>query len=162
MKQHIFIRLLSLMLASVMVLGLIPGASAASSEVQWKKSRTELIPDRSDRLVTDQIHTPDPYKPTDLVRVSIVLEDTPTLKAGYSTQDIAHNGDARAYDLALKQAQADMADAIGHTEEAAHYRALYEQEKKIFQERYVNEDGSLIRHEQTAALYALFLDLLPL
>ena len=55
----------------------------------------------------------------------------------------------------------DMAEALGETEAAAHYRTIYEREKKIFQERYVAEDGSLLRWEQTALLYALYLDLLP-
>lgn len=56
---------------------------------------------------------------------------------------------------------ADMAEAIGETEAAAHYMEIYEREKAIFQELYVAEDGSLKRYEQTALLYALYLDLLP-
>jgi len=56
---------------------------------------------------------------------------------------------------------ADMAEAIGDTQAAAHYREAYEREKAIFQERFVKEDGSLTRFEQTAMLYALYLDLLP-
>ena len=56
---------------------------------------------------------------------------------------------------------ADMATAIGDTAAATHYMGIYEREKQIFQERFVNEDGSLTRYEQTAQLYALYLDLLP-
>ena len=56
---------------------------------------------------------------------------------------------------------ADMATAIGDTEAATHYMGIYEREKQIFQEQFVNEDGSLTRYEQTAQLYALYLDLLP-
>ncbi len=56
---------------------------------------------------------------------------------------------------------ADMANAIGDTEAAAHYQSIYEREKQIFQQRFVKEDGSLTRFEQTAQLYALYLDLLP-
>ena len=112
MKQQMHIRLLSLMLAAVLVLGLIPGASAAPGGLRWKKSPVEPVTDRSDRLVPSQIRTPDPTKPTDSVRVSIVLEDAPTLMAGYATEGIAENADARAYDLSLLAHQQDMATAI--------------------------------------------------
>ena len=112
MKQQMHIRLLSLMLAAVLVLGLIPGASAAPGGLRWKKSPVEPVTDRSDRLVPSQIQTPDPTKPTDSVRVSIVLEDAPTLMAGYATEGIAENADARAYDLSLLARQQDMASAI--------------------------------------------------
>ena len=112
MKQQMHIRLLSLILAAVLVLGLIPGASAAPGGLRWKKSPVEPVTDRSDRLVPSQIRTPDPTKPTDSVRVSIVLEDAPTLMAGYATEGIAENADARAYDLSLLAHQQDMASAI--------------------------------------------------
>ena len=54
-----------------------------------------------------------------------------------------------------------MAEALGKTEDAARYQALYETEKTLYQSLYVNEDGSLLRSEQTPCLYALYLDLLP-
>jgi hypothetical protein len=56
---------------------------------------------------------------------------------------------------------ADMAQAIGDTDAAAHYQAVYEEEKAFFQSLYVQEDGSLSRSEQTPCLYALYLNLLP-
>ena len=112
MKQHKHIRLLSLILAAVMVLGMAPGASAAPGGLRWKKSRVEPVTDLSDRLIPSQIQTPDPIAPTDSVRVSIVLEDAPTLMAGYSTEGIAKNTEARAYDQALLAQQQDMAAAI--------------------------------------------------
>ena len=43
MKQHKHIRLLSLILAAVMVLGLAPVASAAPGGLRWKKSRVEPV-----------------------------------------------------------------------------------------------------------------------
>ena len=55
----------------------------------------------------------------------------------------------------------DMAQAIGDTEAAAHYRAVYEKEKALFQKNYVLPNGKLTRSEQTACLFALYLDLLP-
>lgn len=55
----------------------------------------------------------------------------------------------------------EMAEAIGHYDEAERYTALYETEKEYFQSMYVRSDGRLKRQEQTACLYALYLDLLP-
>ena len=112
MKKHLFNRLLSLVLAAVMVLGLFPAVSAAPTGLRWEKTDVDVSWDRSDRLVPEEIHGMTPYKPTDLVRAAIVLEDAPTLKAGYSTQGIGTNTDARAYDLGLQKAQRDLADRI--------------------------------------------------
>jgi len=57
---------------------------------------------------------------------------------------------------------AEMAEAIGKEDEAARYRALYEEEKAYFIEQYVHAStGTLKRGEQTVCLYALYLDLLP-
>lgn len=63
-----------------------------------------------------------------------------------------------AWDALLMQ---QMAAALGKTEDAAKYAALYETEKAYFIERFVREDGSLTSSKQTACLYALYLDLLP-
>ena len=55
----------------------------------------------------------------------------------------------------------DMAQALGKPEAAAHYRGVYEEQKALFQERWVHKSGVLQRGEQTAYLYALYLDLVP-
>lgn len=55
----------------------------------------------------------------------------------------------------------EMAAALGKTEDAAKYAALYETEKEYFIQQFVKEDGSLTTPQQTALLYALYLDLLP-
>ena len=112
MKKHLFNRLLSLVLAAVMVLGMFPAVSAAPAGLRWKKSDVDVSWDKADRLTEDEIHTMTAHKPTDLVRVSIVLEDAPTLKMGYSTQGIGSNAEAKAYDRDLKKAQDTVADAI--------------------------------------------------
>ena len=112
MKKHLFNRLLSLVLAAVMVLGMFPAVSAAPAGLRWKKSDVDVSWDMTDRLTEDTIHTQTAHKPTDLVRVSIVLEDAPTLKMGYSTLGIGSNAEAKAYDRDLKKAQDTMADAI--------------------------------------------------
>ena len=112
MTKHPMNRLLSLVLAAVMVLGLFPAVSAAPSNVSWKQSRVDVSWDKTDRLVGEELNTMDVHKPTDMVRVSILLEDAPTLKMGYSTMGIGANAAARAYDRELRKVQDTMAAAI--------------------------------------------------
>ena len=112
MKKHLFTRLLSLALAAVMVLGMFPAVSAAPAGLRWEKSDVDASWDKTDRLVEEEIHGQTAHKPTEMVRVSIVLEDASTLKAGYSTQDIGSNAAALAYDRDLQKVQDNMAKAI--------------------------------------------------
>ena len=112
MKKHLFNRLLSLVLAAVMVLGMFPAVHAESVSLRWEKSDVDVSWDKSDRLFEDELHSQTAHKPTDMVRVSIVLEDAPTLKMGYSTMGIGSNADAMAYDLELQKHQDSMAKVI--------------------------------------------------
>ena len=105
MRKHLFTRIFSLVLAAVMVLGLLPGVSAEPAGLRWKKSDVEISWGKADRQIPDELHGMSPYKPTDSVRVFIVLEGTSTLKAGYSTMSIGSNPDARAYDLQFQKVQ---------------------------------------------------------
>ena len=112
MKKHLLNRLLSLVLVAVMVLGMFPAVSAAPA-LRWEKSDVEVSWDRSDRLAEDTTETAETaHKPTDTVRVSIVLEDAPTIKAGYATMDIGSNAEALAYDLDLQKVQKTMEKTI--------------------------------------------------
>ena len=111
MKLHHRVRLLSLVLAAVMVLGLLPGADAAPAGLRWKRSHVPITPDLSDRLIPQEVHTPDEFRPTDLVRVSIVLEDEPTLRSGFCAADIS-SPDALAYDRSLRKTQEQLARTI--------------------------------------------------
>ena len=112
MRKHLCNRLLSLVLAAVMVLGLFPAVSAAPVGLRWKESDVEVSWDKADRLSGDQLRDQTAHKPTDMVRVSIVLEDAPTLKAGYATKDIGSNAEALRYDLDLQKVQQTMARTI--------------------------------------------------
>ena len=112
MRKHLFNRLLSLVLAAVMVLGMFPAVHADSVSLRWEKSDVDVSWDKSDRLSKEEIHSQTAHKPTDMVRVSIVLEDAPTLKMGYSTMGIGSNADAMAYDLELQKHQDSMAKVI--------------------------------------------------
>ena len=55
----------------------------------------------------------------------------------------------------------EMADATGRPDDARHYAEVYGKQKKFFIETYVNEDGTVKLSQQTAALFALKLRLLP-
>ena len=68
---------------------------------------------------------------------------------------------AAAYYAWDAQMMSEMAAAVGKVSDTEKYKALYEAEKQYFIDRYVKSDGSLRRSEQTACLYALYLDLLP-
>lgn len=56
---------------------------------------------------------------------------------------------------------AEMADAIGHKNEAKKYRAQFERTRTAFIKKYMNEDGSINVRTQTAQALALFADLVP-
>jgi hypothetical protein len=56
---------------------------------------------------------------------------------------------------------AQMAEAIGENEDSERYRNVYRLQKSYFVSTYVNEDGTVKLPYQTAALFALKLELLP-
>lgn len=68
---------------------------------------------------------------------------------------------AMAYYATDAQMMAEMAQAIGKTEDAEKYTVRYGEIKQAFQDRFVNADGSLKKTQQTAYLMALKADLLP-
>ena len=102
MKKHLFNRLLSLVLAAVMVLGMFPAVSAAPAGLRWEKTDLDVSWDRTDRLAQDDLHDQTAHKPTDMVRVAIVLEGVPTVTAGYATMGLGSNADGIEYDLNLQ------------------------------------------------------------
>ena len=110
MRRNPANRLLALVLALVMVLGLVPVSGAAAGLV-WNETDLAVQPDQSHRLVNDSEKT-EPYAPADTVRVSIVLEDAPTAGAGFATKGIALDGKAAAYDQALVRTQKAMEQTI--------------------------------------------------
>ncbi len=112
MKKHLFPRLLSLILAIAMVASFaVPVHAAPSNGISWKESDRQVSLDGSDRLA--EISTEESkYLPTDVVRVSIVLEDKPTVQAGFSTMDIAQNAEAMAYSAGLQAKQETVAQKI--------------------------------------------------
>ena len=111
MKKHRFMRRISLILALVMVLGAFPAVRAEQAGVTWRESGITVSPDLS-HLTAEAEPEGELSRPTDMVRVSIVLEEKPTVQAGFSTQGIGQDRDARAYDAALLARQQELARTI--------------------------------------------------
>ena len=111
MKNHRFKRILSLILVAALLAGFyVPGAQAASTGLSWKETDQPIRHDLSHREVEKKDEPT--HQPGDVVRVSIVLEDKPTIQAGFGTRDIAGNAEALAYGNSLKAKQDDLAAAI--------------------------------------------------
>ena len=109
--NHLFQKMMSLVLALTMVFGLLPTVQAEDSGLRWKESDVTVRPDHSHRLVQNNDGGAG-YSPNDLVRVSIVLTEKPTLRTGVSVAGIAANAQAQAYNKRLKERQHRVAEAI--------------------------------------------------
>ncbi len=56
---------------------------------------------------------------------------------------------------------AEMAEALGKTEDANYYQKLFENIKKAFAEKYISKDGKTTGDSQTSYALALYFDLYP-
>ena len=111
MKLHQFKRLLSLLLVAALLIGFyVPTAQAASTGLSWKETDRQIRLDNTDRIADTQVE--EKYRPADVVRVSIVLEDKPTIQAGYATRNIVGNAEAMTYSSQLKAKQEALAQTI--------------------------------------------------
>ena len=109
-KHHLLKRFLSLVLVVALLAGYVPSVQAAPT-LSWKESDIVATPDLSHRKAETAAEE-SKYNPTDLVRVSIVLEDKSTVQAGYATMNIAQNAEAMAYSRSLQAKQETMAQTI--------------------------------------------------
>ena len=114
-KTHPAKRILSLLLVFAMIFALYMPARAASgandSKASFKKVDTTVSADLSKRVAETAEEEP-AYGPKEKVRVSIVLEDKPTVQAGYAIEGIAQNQAAVAYRDKLEDKQESMAQQI--------------------------------------------------
>ena len=114
MKKRLSTRLLSLLLVAALLMGLASPAAAFSNKssvtiTQVDNSAVSVNPlTRED----EELNTMDEYSDTEIVRVSIVLEKASTIRAGFSTMDIANNEAAMAYRADLKNEQVSMVQRI--------------------------------------------------
>ena len=94
MKKQMLKRIICWLLVVCMVLPFVPAADAAA-RVRWEKTDLEIAPGHSDRKV--QKDGAEVRGDSELVRVSIVLEEPSTVEKGYATMGIAANTEAMAY-----------------------------------------------------------------
>ncbi len=120
MKRNAALRRISLLLVLALVLGLFPAVRAEAPGVTWHESGQTVEADLSGRLAPDSTEVTG--MESRIVRVSIILEEKPTVQAGFATMGIARNAGAMAYDAALLRRQQEMAQVISR--EALGGRAL--------------------------------------
>jgi len=109
MKKHLTARLVSMLLVVAMLIGFaVPVSRVSAAPVDRTKLNIEKIDangftleglDTTDELEIDSIPEHDDK---DIVRVSIVLDRSSTIEAGFSTLDIAQNTEAMAYRQSLQ------------------------------------------------------------
>ena len=116
MKAHLTKRVLSLMLAIAMVLSLAAPAAATGTgnAVRFTKSSAASSLEVLGKTAATEQSAPI-HADTDLVRVSIVLEDASTLHSGFSTMNVAESAEAMAYRAELKARQEDLTAKIERT-----------------------------------------------
>ncbi len=109
MKKQFVTQFLSLMLVLAMVAGFAVPVNA--SDISWKETDVQVSLDLSDREV-QQIEKEPIHNANDMVRVSIVMEDKPTVQMGYPVVGIAQNAAAVRYSDSLLRNQETMAQKI--------------------------------------------------
>ena len=116
MKKHLNKRLLSLVMAFCMLLSLAaPVAAAPASKVSFTQIDNSAVTADLLTKADDDLNTMSDYVDTDVVRVSIFLEDQSTIMAGFTTDSIAANSQAMVYRANLKEKQAETTAAIEKT-----------------------------------------------
>jgi alpha-L-rhamnosidase len=80
------------------------------------------------------------------------------LTTGAKTSDDFIASSFYGYDALL---MAEMADALGKADRAAHYRSVFQEIKAAFGKRYLKPDGSTTEGTQTALALGLYFDLYP-
>ena len=114
--KHLNKRLLSLVMAFCMLLSLAaPVAAAPASKVSFTQIDNSAVTADLLTKADDDLNTMSDYVDTDVVRVSIFLEDQSTIMAGFATDSIAANSQAMAYRANLKDKQAETTAAIEKT-----------------------------------------------
>ena len=115
MKTRLSSRVLSLVLVVALLAGMVVPVHAVGPKsdvtfTQVDNSAVSVNPLKPS--VDDELHTMDEYLDTEFVRVSIILNKASTIKAGFSTMDIADNRAAMVYRAVLKAEQTDLVHRI--------------------------------------------------
>ena len=107
MKKCIGSRVLSLLLVLAILWGFAVPANAESAQsVSLDFKETSGISPQFQQDPVEEIAEQPEYAPTDVVRVSIVMDKKSTLEVGYSTANIVQNAQAMSYRATLRDEQA--------------------------------------------------------
>lgn len=118
-KLSLAARLFSLVLAAAMLFSLASpvGAVGSGDTLRYEKVDNRAVSASLLQPLQEEAEETAAYADTDMVRVSIVLENASTLEAGFSTANIAANAAAMNYRKGLRDSQTAMTAAI---EKATH------------------------------------------
>lgn len=117
MDKKVWKRLLAVLLSAALLIGAMPVAFAAEAEEggewTWKQTDNGTVTATLDRKAVAEKEEEPPYEDGEMVRVSIVLEDKPTLERFPRVADgeIASNTAAKTYRSKLQAQQ----DAVANT-----------------------------------------------
>ncbi len=114
MEKNLLNRLLSLMLVAAILLGFAIPVRAAeqSATVHFQQVDNSVVSETlpgHEPVTSSQEET---YAPTDVVRVSVVLDKESTAAAGFEMKDVAHNASAMAYRQELQSQQKKVTASI--------------------------------------------------
>ena len=112
MRKHFTSRLISMLLVVALLMGFfVPMNVTAADGVNFFQTDNSAVsnPLRPQQADSEQATV---YADEDIVRVSIILLDTPTLQAGFSTDGISNDAAAMTYRAQLKENQATVTARI--------------------------------------------------
>ena len=114
MKKHLSARLLSWLLVFAMLAGFAVPVNAAGQNAKVTFTQVDNSAVSASLLNKADENTADTqtYADTDVVRVTIVLKEQPTIGAGFSVQGIAQNAEAMRYREKLQDRQAAVTASI--------------------------------------------------
>ena len=115
MKQNRSVRLLSLLLVVILLVGTVAPAGAVGSaavHVTFTQVDNSAVSADLRSGAEEQKTETAAYADTDMVRVSIFLAERATIDAGFSAAQIAQNEQAMAYRADLQQQQAAVTASI--------------------------------------------------
>ncbi len=111
MKTKIMQRLLAVFVVLCMVAVWAVPTSATGTKDFWQVDNDRVSASLNGKEPVD-VAEEEKYAPTDIVRVSIVMDKAGALEAGFDAEDIANNDDAMNYRNELKKAQNAMVERI--------------------------------------------------
>ena len=110
-RRNLPSRLCALLLAMALLCSLgVPQAAAANDAVTWSQVDNGAVTARLPLQEAEEEAAP-AYRDTDTVRISIFLEEAPTISK-FDVQDIAENQAALAYRTGLETRQEALAQVI--------------------------------------------------